>query len=97
MIRRLAIAAIACLPAGAFAGDMPCGPRDAVTAHLQDVYGESVVMRGLDGGGRMLEIWANPETGTWTATLVLPQGLTCIVSSGEALDLPPVPAPGQPT
>ena len=32
----------------------------------------------------MLELYASPETGTWTILVPLPNGLSCLVASGEA-------------
>ena len=32
----------------------------------------------------MLEVFASAETGTWTITLTMPGGPTCLVASGEA-------------
>lgn len=71
-----------------------CGPRDRVLERLGSVYGESRRSIGLAANNRVLEVFASEDTGTWTVTVTLPDGMTCLVASGsayEAMDgLPPV-------
>ncbi|MEL6798787.1 MAG: hypothetical protein AAFR34_00810 [Pseudomonadota bacterium] len=71
-----------------------CGPRDRVIERLASVYGESRRSIGLAANNRVLEVYASDETGTWTVTVTLPDGMTCLVASGNAYEgfenLPPV-------
>lgn len=84
---RIALAALAVLvtiaSSTASAQGVPCGPSQALTARLAGEYGEAVTGGGIDAAGRLLRIFANAETGTWTAVVTSPEGLSCIVSSGE--------------
>ncbi len=82
------IALLAVLPTVASTQTNPrnCGPRDAVLARLADGYGESRQSAGLAAQGRMVEVFAALETGTWTITVTDPAGLTCLVASGEAFE-----------
>lgn len=68
-----------------------CGNRDAVIDRLAEGYGESRQSIGMAPQGRVVEVFASLETGTWTITVTLPNGMTCLVASGqsyESLDEP---------
>jgi hypothetical protein len=68
-----------------------CKTYKQATELLKDVYDEKIVGRGLMGRGEVkivLEIWANMNTGTWTAISVLPNGCTQPVQSGEGWHVP---------
>lgn len=73
-------------PAGAQAPRaFPCayGPRDAAVAMLAGQHHESQRAIGLSGTDRMMEIWVNGETGTWTLLFAYPDGMSCIVATGQ--------------
>lgn len=63
-----------------------CGPRDLVLNRLADTYGESRQALGLGGNNSLVEVFASQETGTWTITVTLPNGVTCLVASGQAFE-----------
>lgn len=63
-----------------------CGPRDNVVALLGERYGESRQSIGLAGRGQVMEVFASLETGTWTITVTLPNGMTCLVASGQSYE-----------
>ena len=68
-----------------------CKPYAVATTLLKDMYDEQIQGRGLMGRGDVkvvLEVWANMDTGTWTAIRVLPNGCTQPVQSGEGWHLP---------
>lgn len=76
-----------------------CAPRETVLHHLSERFGEARQSIGLASGDRVVEMFASPETGTWTLTMTLPTGLTCIIGAGESferVDEEVTPA-GQPT
>ncbi|KPP84162.1 MAG: hypothetical protein HLUCCA08_01490 [Rhodobacteraceae bacterium HLUCCA08] len=79
----LAAAALA-LAAPAQANPRNCAPHEAVVAHLADGFGESRQSIGLASNNMVVEVFASPETGTWTITMTAPGGLTCMVAAGEA-------------
>lgn len=60
-----------------------CGPREAVIERLAAGYSESRQMMALNGQNAVLEVFASPDSGTWTITVTQPGGLTCIVAAGE--------------
>jgi hypothetical protein len=83
-MRMLAITAImAATPAFA---QMQCGGYADAVAHLSSEYGESLAVQGVDGAGNVVAMFANPDTGTWTALIVRPDGTACMVSSGGAFE-----------
>lgn len=67
-------------------GSRNCAPRDAVVDRLADKYGESRQSMGLGSNNRVVEVFASSETGTWTITVTMPNGLTCLVASGQAFE-----------
>jgi len=70
------------VPASAQQGN--CNTHQEVMVRLAEKYGETRQGIGLAQNGAMLEVYASPETGTWTITVTLPGGPTCIVASGES-------------
>lgn len=75
---------LAIVPSGVMAQN--CAPRPDVVALLTDRYGEVPQSRGLAQPG-VVETWGNPETGTFSITVTLPNGMTCMVASGEAFEI----------
>jgi len=63
-----------------------CGPRDAVLGRLADGYGETRQSMGLGANNQVIEVFASDDTGTWTITVTLPNGVTCLVASGQAFE-----------
>ncbi len=71
----------------AFAGPTAnCAPRDQVLERLATAYGETRRSIGLAADNAVLEVFASAETGTWTVTVTLPSGQTCLVASGLAFE-----------
>ncbi|WP_172299321.1 hypothetical protein [Pseudoruegeria sp. HB172150] len=72
-----------------------CADRETVVQRLADGYGESRQSVGMGANNALVEIFASTETGTWTITVTMPDGTTCLVASGqsfERLDEEPRPA-----
>lgn len=63
-----------------------CAPREAVVDRLASGYGESRQSMGLGTNNQVVEVFASSETGTWTITVTMPNGLTCLVASGQAFE-----------
>ena len=70
----------ACVPA--HAQNSNCAPHLMIIEGLADRYGERRVMSGLNGDSTVVEMYANDQTGTWTALVVQPNGTACLVASG---------------
>jgi hypothetical protein len=74
-----------------------CAPRDEVTSHLADRYGETRRAMGIAGTDAVMELYASDTTGTWTITLSLADGQMCMVASGQGFEAmaDPLPAKGE--
>lgn len=61
----------------------PCPPYETVAAGLRADYGEVRIAQGLSAAGPwVMEWWVNPETGSWTVVLAMPDGTGCIADAG---------------
>ena len=60
--------------------------RDAVVDRLAEGYGETRQSMGLGANNAVIEVFASAETGTWTITVTTPNGLTCLVASGQSFE-----------
>lgn len=72
----------------AFAQAPNCAPHAVVMTNLAARYGETRQMIGIAANTAVIELWGNLETGTWTLTVTLPDGPTCLAAAGEALEMP---------
>jgi len=75
------------LPIAAQAQQVPCVQRDDALKRLDGKWGEVPVFRALTTGGKMLEILANLDTGTFTILETSPNGVACYAGAGEAARL----------
>ena len=82
----------------AFAQGAQCAPRDTVTGTLAQKYGESRRGMGLAGQGAVMEVYAADATGTWTILMTLPNGMSCMIASGQGYEamMDALPAQGDP-
>ncbi len=63
-----------------------CAPRQQVLEQLRDRYGETRQSMGLSAEDTVIEMFASHSSGSWTITVTLPNGLTCLVASGQAFE-----------
>ncbi|AVO36582.1 hypothetical protein [Pukyongiella litopenaei] len=88
--RRLVLLSAATLAAStampAAAQSTSCEIRERMLMNLARNYGETRQSIGLDGSGSLMELFASRETGTWTIIKTLPNGLTCMIGSGESFE-----------
>jgi hypothetical protein len=75
-----------------------CAARDIVTAQLTDKYGETRRGMGMAANSTVMELFASDASGTWTITVTLPNGMTCLVASGQGFEtvVEELPASGAP-
>lgn len=86
----LGLAAGAMLAATASdAARQACADRERVVERLAEKYGESRQAMGLGANNGVVEVFASSETGTWTITVTMPNGVTCLVASGQAYEAVP--------
>lgn len=67
-------------------GNRNCAPRPMVLERLAEGYGETRRSIGLGANNAIVEVFASSETGTWSITVTLPTGVTCLVASGESFE-----------
>ncbi|EEE38117.1 hypothetical protein RKLH11_1958 [Rhodobacteraceae bacterium KLH11] len=63
-----------------------CARRADVVQRLAEVYGETRRSIGIARQGAVMEMFASEATGSWTITVTLPEGLTCLVASGHTFE-----------
>jgi|GEM_PF-710282 len=79
-----AVAALSLSAGAVFAGN--CAPRETVVERLEDKFGEQLTSGGLNDNAsktNLVEIWSSAETGTFTVLLTQPNGVSCVVATGE--------------
>ncbi len=78
-----------------------CAPRDVVVERLSKSFGERLSSAGLQPMrpvSVIVEIWSSAETGSFTVLFSHPNGMSCLIASGQDYftigepDLPPDPA-----
>jgi hypothetical protein len=63
-----------------------CAPREMVVDRLANGFGETRQSLGLGAQGAVVEVFASDETGSWTITVTMPNGMTCLVASGQSFE-----------
>jgi len=91
---RLALPMLLALSTPALANPNCAGLPDALV-NLAANYGEAARVTALMANGNLLVITVAP-TGGWTALDVQPDGLACIVATGEAFEIADVAPEGDP-
>ena len=61
-----------------------CAERAVVVERLQEGYGETRQSIGLGRNNAIVETWASAATGSWTIIVTLPDGMSCLIASGES-------------
>lgn len=76
-----------------------CAARDKVVERLASSFGETRRSIGLARNNAVMELFASDATGTWTITITLTNGMTCLVASGQSFEAltEQLPASDQPT
>ena len=68
-----------------------CAQRESIITQLKKQFGESERGVGLSGAEALVEIWSSEKTGTWTIVMTRPNGITCVMASGESWIESPAP------
>ncbi len=71
-----------CVALPAQAGSQ-CAPRETVLGTLAGEYGEARRGVGLAANNGVVEVFASAQSGSWTITVTLANGMTCLVASGQ--------------
>ncbi len=62
---------------------IPCGNHKVITDQLKARFSEARVGAGLQTSDTLMELWSSDETGSWTVLIIRPNGVACVVASGE--------------
>lgn len=91
MLRMTAVAGLclAAIAAPAAAGEVRCFEREGLVAYLEAEFGETRAALDFQEGVGLVEVFANRRTGTWTKLAVMPRGVSCILSTGDATPAAP--------
>lgn len=82
--RALAALALAAFTTPVLAAEsLPCAQTRDVIGALHSSFGELPVSSGLQRNGQLLQFFASPQTGTWTAVTTSPDGVSCILATGQ--------------
>jgi hypothetical protein len=94
----LGFAGLLLMPQPGAAQGAQCAPRNDLVAHLTEKYGETRQGMGLAGPDTMMEVYASPDTGTWTITMTMANGTMCMIASGQGYErlTEELPAKGEP-
>ena len=74
----------------------PCADRATVVDALTGDYGERAQGFGLTRTGELMEVFANPETGSWSIVITTPDGSSCFGSVGDNFTVAPPAVAGAP-
>ncbi len=93
----LGLAGLIFIP-GSLHAEPQCAAHQLVADQLARKYGEARRSIGLASDNTVMELYASSQTGTWTMTVTLPSGLTCLVGSGDNFETTKdtLPAKGNP-
>lgn len=83
MLAKLAIICTFAFAAPAIAEN--CAKRDLIVQRLGAQYSEQLTAGGLqtdETTQSVVEVWASPETGTFTVMMTNPNGISCIMATG---------------
>ena len=78
----VAIVAVFLLPRPAVALG-PCETRDNLISALAERYQEIPVALGVTNAGSLVEVLQSAADETWTIIVTSPQGISCLVFSGD--------------
>ena len=70
-------------PGAAVAVSQPCDQRDNVLGLLAERYHERPIAVGVTSEGSLVEVLTDAKGGTWTIIVTSPEGMSCLVLSGE--------------
>ena len=63
-----------------------CAERAKVMAQLTDRFGETRQSIGMASNNTFIEVFASDSTGTWSITATMPNGVTCMIASGQSFE-----------
>jgi hypothetical protein len=83
LARTLVTLALLALTPTAEAQSRACAERATVVERLEARFGEVRQAMGLNRANSVVEVYASAETGTWTILVTTPNGVSCLIASGD--------------
>ncbi len=71
------------LVASPAAGQIQCGERSKVLEFLSKKYQEAPIAAGVTTTGALVEVLTDPKGHTWTIIVTTPEGISCLVATGD--------------
>lgn len=81
-----AIGLVAAMLLSSSANAGQCAPKEMVIEQLGDRYGEVTFASGI-AIDSSVKFFGNPQTGTWSMVVIRPDGLACVIATGEGLEV----------
>lgn len=69
------------------AAQPPCGAHAEIVKQLGDRFAEHPIATGLSSEGAVMQVFASKDGLTWSLVATRPDGTSCLVASGESLQL----------
>ncbi len=66
------------------AAQSACVPREVAVEQLVERHAELPIAMGLTQDGRVVEIFSSIDGATWTMLVTTPNGMSCLLTSGES-------------
>ncbi|MGO4852576.1 hypothetical protein [Phaeovulum sp. W22_SRMD_FR3] len=63
-----------------------CGAHSAIVTQLASKYGETRRGLGIANNNSVMEVFASEATGSWTITVTMASGQTCMLASGQSFE-----------
>tara|TARA_R100000656_G_scaffold1469_2_gene2867 strand:- start:222 stop:530 length:309 start_codon:yes stop_codon:yes gene_type:complete len=65
-----------------------CQPYSIILETLNEKYGEHVTAHAINSNGKIVRFFRNSKTKTWTVIVSLTNDVSCIVGSGQNMEIP---------
>ena len=95
MIASVLLAAMFLAAPNAVVAQANCGPREKILEAAILQYKELPTARAVTAGNRLLEVLTSPDGETWTVIISHPNGMSCIMATGEGWENFDYEAPSQ--
>ncbi len=83
LVATLAAATAALLQSASAMALGPCEQRENLLSALAERYREVPIALGVTNSGSLVEVLQSRASGTWTIIVTSPQGISCLVFSGD--------------
>ncbi len=84
MSKAILIAIAILLATSSASAQVPCAQRDKIIQWLAIKHKEQPVATGISMKGALIEVLSTKDGNTWTILLTAPNGISCVVDSGQA-------------